>query len=250
MDHHDLWDPARADVDARIDDEGVRWITFSREDQRNALTVGDLRAAHALVLQSPAPAAVVFTGAGNRAFSAGMHLRCFDGLTRETARELIVAVRDLLAAVRTLPVPTVSAVRGYCLGAAFELALVCDLRVASDDAGFGLPEVKVGVPSVLDAALLQQHIGLSKAKELLLTGDIYSAAEMERFGLLNAVVPGDQVIATTRRLLKRITVHTTDAIAAQKRLFDTWQHSFLTDGAAISVEEFARSFAPGADDHP
>src|SRR5215212_7675644 len=138
----------------------------------------------------PAPRAAVLTGTGERAFSAGMHLDAFRSLTPETARRLIVTVRDCLAALRKAPFPTISAINGHCLGVAFEMALASDLRIAADHATVGLPEIQVGIPSVVDAALLQQHVGLSKAKELILTGDLYPVRDLEPLGLFNAVVPG------------------------------------------------------------
>src|SRR5262245_21354487 len=144
------------------------------------------------------------TGAGERAFSAGMHLDAFHDLTPEAARRLIVAVRDCLAAVRLAPFPTISMINGHCLGAAFEIALACDLRIAASHATVGLPEIQVGIPSVVDAALLQQHIGLSKAKEMILTGDLFPVAELEPLGLFNAVVSADDLRAATQRMLDRV----------------------------------------------
>jgi enoyl-CoA hydratase len=133
-------------------------------------------------------------------------------------------------------------VNGYCLGAAFELALACDIRIAADSAQFGLPEIKVGIPSVIDAALLQQHVGLSTAKEMILTGDLYPAADLARRGALNAVVPAADLHAETRRMLARLTGHSPAAMAAQKRLFETWQNTTLAAGIEASVSEFAAVF--------
>src|SRR5581483_11888137 len=98
----------------------------------------------------PEVTGLVFTGSGERAFSAGMNIEAFTGLLAAVMR-----------AIRQAPVVTVAAVSGYCLGGAFELALACDLRVVTTTAAFGLPEIKVGVPSVIDAALLPGFVGLS-----------------------------------------------------------------------------------------
>lgn len=126
--------------------------------------------------------AIVFTGAGDRSFSAGVHVDAFLDLTPRSARELIRDLKALPEAIRQALIPTVCAVNGYCLGGAMELAMVCDVRVAARSARFGMPEIKVGIPSVLDAALLQQHVGLSRAKEMLLTGDLYGAETLEQWG--------------------------------------------------------------------
>lgn len=221
----------------------VRWIRFSRPDALNALTMDDLASARRWVLDpGTGVRALVFTGDGERAFSAGMHVATFSGLDVSGARTVIGAVRDFLAAVRTSPLVTAAAIRGYCLGAAFELALACDLRICAQDAQFGLPEVKVGIPSVADAALLQQHVGLALAKEVILTGDLYPAADLLTRGLLNKMVPPDQLQAETVALIGRVTRHTATVIASQKRLFEVWQNTGLVAGADVSVDEFAAMF--------
>jgi enoyl-CoA hydratase len=232
-----------AAIEVHDDEDGVRWITFSRPEKLNALLPEDLEAiTRALTDLRPAPRAAVLTGAGERAFSAGMHLDAFRDLTPDSARALIETVRDCVGSVRTAPFPTVSMLNGHCLGVAFEIALASDLRVAASHATVGLPEIKVGIPSVVDAALLQQHVGLSKAKEMILTGDLYPVIEMEKVGLFNTVVPAEELLAATRGLLARVTPWTPTAIAAQKRLFEIWQNTTLADGIAASVDEFARVF--------
>jgi enoyl-CoA hydratase len=229
-------------VHSQVADD-VLFITFSRPAQLNALTVADLGEVRALVAE-PADhvRAVAFTGAGDRSFSAGMHVDTFADLGPASAREVIGQVRDCLAAVRTTPLPTVAMINGYCLGVAFELALACDLRVAADDAQFGLPEVKVGIPSVADAALLPGYVGLGRAKEIILTGDLYPAADLDRWGLLNRVVPRDRLEDEALRLLSRVTRHTRTVLASQKRLFEVWQNAPLSEGIRVSTEEFARVF--------
>jgi enoyl-CoA hydratase len=232
-----------AAIEVRDDGDGVRWITFSRPEKLNALQPEDLEAiTRALTDRSPPPRAAVLTGSGERAFSAGMHLDAFQGLDPDSARALIETVRDCVGSVRTAPFPTISMLNGHCLGVAFEMALACDLRVAARHATVGLPEIKVGIPSVVDAALLQQHVGLSKAKEMILTGDLYPITDLEPLGLFNVVVPAEELESATRRLLARVTPWTPTVVAAQKRLFEIWQNSSLTDGIAASVDEFSRVF--------
>jgi enoyl-CoA hydratase/carnithine racemase len=120
--------------------------------------------------------------------------------------------------------------------------LVSDIRIAVPHATFGLPEIKVGVPSVCDIALLQQHIGLAKAKEVILTGDNYSVEELAPYGFLNVVVPADDLVAETKRMLARVVRHTRTVTAAQKRLFEIWQTTSLTTGIDMSVDVFASVF--------
>ncbi|MFN8636627.1 MAG: enoyl-CoA hydratase/isomerase family protein [Chloroflexota bacterium] len=230
-------------IQVRDDQDGVRWITFWRPKKLNALLPEDLDAiTHALSEQTPTPRAAVLTGSGERAFSAGMHLDAFHGLNPATARRLIEQVRDCVGSVRKAPFPTVAAINGHCLGVAFEMALACDLRVAADHATVGLPEIKVGIPSVVDAALLQQHVGLSKAKEMILTGDLYPVAELAPLGLFNAVVSPEQLLEATHKMLARVTPWTPTVVAAQKRLFEIWQNTTLQDGIEASVVEFSQVF--------
>jgi enoyl-CoA hydratase len=223
--------------------DDVLFITFSRPAQLNALTVADLAEITALVTNPAGQIrALVFTGAGSRSFSAGLHVDTFTDLGPASAGDVIGQVRDCLAAVRTTPLPTAAMINGYCLGAAFELALACDLRVATEEAQFGLPEVKVGIPSVADAALLAAFVGLGRAKEIILTGDLYPAADLDRWGLLNRVVPRADLEAETLGLLSRITRHTRTVLASQKRLFEVWQNTPLSEGIRVSTKEFAQVF--------
>lgn len=226
------------------DADEVRWIRFQRPEKLNALTLDGIRQGTDLVAHAPRHTrAAVFEGAGDRSFSSGVDVGQFRGLTPERAREFITELGRFLDAVRTAPYLTVCAINGYCLGAAMELAMVTDLRIAADTASFGMPEIAVGIPSVLDSALLQQHIGLTRAKEVLLTGWRYPAAELDRWGFLNAVVPAAELTATVRRFLDGTTRHSPAAVAAQKRLFETWQNEPLGTSLAVSVDEFAGVFA-------
>jgi enoyl-CoA hydratase len=236
-------DLSRPAVDLR-EDGGIWWITFNRPEASNAFTLADLDRLFQIFEEAgDRPQAAVLTGAGRKSFSAGMHLKAFSELTPERAREFIVKNRKVLAAVRTAPFPTIAAINGHCLGTGLGLALVSDIRIAVPHATFGLPEIKVGVPSVCDIALLQQHIGLSKAKEVILTGDSYPVEQLLPYGFLNAVVPADELIVETKRMLGRLVRHTRTVVTAQKKLFETWQNTTLTAGIDMSVEVFASVFA-------
>jgi enoyl-CoA hydratase/carnithine racemase len=233
----------RPSVSTRVAGD-VRWIVLDRPAKLNALTVADIREITRLVADpGPGTRGLVFTGAGTRAFCAGVHTATFVDLDPAGARVFIAELRDCLRAVRTSPLPTAAMVHGYCLGAGFELALACDVRVSTPDSQFGLPEVKVGIPSVIDAALLPAHIGLAMAKELILTGDSYPSIEMHRLGLLNRVVPASRLKEETEELLARMTRHTQVAVASQKRLFEIWHNRPLADAIDESVDEFASVFS-------
>src|ERR1700730_6563979 len=235
-------DLGTAAVDLREED-GVWWITFDRPEASNAFTLADLdRLSEIFEEAGDRPRAAVLTGAGQTSFSAGMHLAAFEELTPQRAREFILRNRRLLGAVRTAPFPTIAAINGHCLGTGLGLALVSDIRIAVPHATFGLPEIKVGVPSVCDIALLEQHIGLTKAKEVILTGDSYRVEQLAPYGFLNAVVPADELTEETKRMLARVVRHTRTVMTAQKRLFEIWQTTNLTAGLDMSVDVFAGVF--------
>jgi enoyl-CoA hydratase len=229
------------------DEHGTRWITVSRPEIANALYLDDLDViAGAVTGAGPGVRAIVVTGAGERSFSAGMHVDTFAGGDPAGARAVISRVRDFLAAFRLSPLPTIAMINGYCLGAAFELALACDLRVACPEARFGLPEVRLGIPSVVDAALLHHYVGLSRAKEIILTGGMYSVADLAPAGLANRVAERGQLRAAAGELLAGLRELTPQVIAAQKALFETWLNTGLQAGIDASVEVFAGLFADPA----
>jgi enoyl-CoA hydratase/carnithine racemase len=225
------------------DENGVRWITLDRPEIRNALYAEDLaRIRQAVTGIDDSVKAIVLTGSGERAFSAGMHMDTFTGAEPEDGRAVISGVRDCIGAIRLALVPTVAMINGYCIGAAFEMALACDLRVAHPDVRFGLPEVRLGIPSVVEAALLYHYVGLSKAKEIILTGDLYPVTEFAAHGLINRMVEPRKLRTATLELLGSVTASTREVIAAQKGLFETWLNYGLQHGIDNSIDVFADVF--------
>src|SRR5437867_1492606 len=163
--------------------DGVAWCTLDRPPL-NLLEPGLIRAVRATfdaLAADRATRVAVLTG-GGRAFTAGMDVRVLRDLDTARAKELITALHAAIDAVHQAPFPVIAAVNGACLGAGFELALACDLRVAVAGASLGLPEVRVGVPSVLQAALLPPLVGPGRAAELLLTGEPITAVRPREWG--------------------------------------------------------------------
>ena len=220
------------------------WVTFDRPEKLNIVHPEDLGELRDVIAGLPAGVrAIVFTGAGQAAFSAGMNTEAFVGLTPARARALIGDLAHVMRAIRHSPVVTFAAVSGYCLGAAFELALACDLRVVAPTASFGLPEIKVGVPSVIDAALLPAFVGLSKAREMVLTGDIYTLDQLPSGTIANVVAEPGELAAAAEGLLDRVAAHPPAVTAAQRRLFDVWLNNPLDASVNASMTEFAEVFA-------
>jgi enoyl-CoA hydratase len=219
------------------------WVTFDRPEKLNILHPQDLSELRDVITDLPADVqAIVFTGAGHAAFSAGMNIEAFAGLTPARAHALIGDLAQVMRAIRHSPVVTVAAVNGYCLGAAFELALACDLRVVTPTASFGLPEIKVGVPSVIDAALLPAFVGLSKAREMILTGDIYNLDQLPPGSIANVLAEPGELASAAEALLDRTATHPPTVTAAQRRLFNVWLNNPLDTGVNASMTEFANVF--------
>jgi len=193
--------PVRSQVE-----DGQALLTIDRPAARNALSpevVQGLRAALARAEADPSVRVVVLTGAGDRVFSAGGDLGTApDGfLAGHALRREYGALLEALAAS---PLPTIARVNGHALGGGLGLVLACDLAVAVDSAELGTPETDVGLFPMMVLAWLQRHVGRKRALELLLTGDRLKAEEGLRWGLLNRVVPREELDAATRALAARL----------------------------------------------
>lgn len=194
-------------------------------------------------LAADAGVRVAVLGSGGRAFSAGMNVHVLRDLGVPGARRLITALHEAIARVHQAPFPVVAAIDGPCLGAGFELALACDLRVASSRARFGLPEVRVGVPSVIEAALLPGLVGPGRAAELLLTGEAVGAEEALAWGLVNRAVPPEALREAAAALVERILAGGPTAIRLQKELMIRWRSTDLASAIAYGLNAFAVTFA-------
>jgi enoyl-CoA hydratase len=180
-----------------------------------------------------------------RAFSAGMDVRVLAGLEAAGARAFIISLHEAIEAVHHAPFPVVAAIHGPCLGAAFEVALACDLRVTAADATFGLPEVRVGVPSVIEAALLPPLVGPGRAAELLLTGEVIGADRALAWGLVNRVVDGSALRAAVQEMVNKILAAGPRAVRLQKELMLRWRYADLATAVRHGIEAFAAAYATG-----
>lgn len=200
--------------------DGVYQITLHRPEVRNALCMQmwqELGLALDQVDSQPDAVAVVITGAGEH-FSVGLDLKELKALGAEAAPRALRIVEETLIRLENLPVPTVAMVRGFALGSGAELALACDLRVAASDARFGLPFARVGL--MVSAQMLQRFVyafGMSMTKELLFTGRHIDAREAQAAGLVNRVVPVDQLDAVTWQIVDEIRQCSPSALRAAKR---------------------------------
>ena len=223
---------------------GCAWVTLDRPPL-NLLVPDMLRAVRdefQALVRDPAVRAAVITGAG-RATTGGMQVQVLRELDPASAKALITLVHEAIHAVHEAPFPTVCMVNGACLGAGFELAMACDMRVAATAATLGLPEVRVGVPSVVEAALLPGIVGPGRAAEILLTGDPVSAEQALQWGLVNRVVPPDALRAATGELVDKILACAPSAIRIQKELIIRWRNTDQRTAIEYGINAFAQSYA-------
>ena len=199
-------------------------VCIDRPHKRNALTrtlIQSLTRELDRLAQVRDVRGIVLAGAGP-SFCAGVDLHEFADGDAESANDLISGLQRLCKTARLHPKPIACAIQGHCLGGALEIAACCDFRVCAPDAQLGMPEVFLGIPSVIDAVMLGHVIGVGRARELLLTGDSISGETAYAWGLATCLAPPAELIATACTLLSRVTRHDPDVIASQKRLHQEW----------------------------
>jgi len=190
--------------------------------------------------------AVVVTGAGEKAFIGGAKIEELGALDPASARSFITLVHEACAAMRDCPLPVVARINGYCIGAGLELAAACDLRIAAANATFSMPEVRLAIPSVVEAALLPRLIGTGRARWLVMTGEGIDAEQALAWRLVEQVVPAESLDAALDRTLESILACDADALRAQKRLCHLWEEAPLDACVRTSIDEFARAYESGA----
>ena len=237
---------------ARLDERGVAVVTIDNTARLNALStrvMETLIAAVEALERQPGLRAVVLRGAGERAFIGGADINEMAALDAQSARGFITLVHRSCDAIRRLPVPVIARLQGYAFGAGVEVAAACDIRIAAIGSQFGMPEVRLGIPSVVEAALLPQLIGWGRTRRLLLTGDTIDAATALAWGLVEEVAPIELLDQAIDRILDSILASGPQAIRLQKALIDAWeglplreaiQHGIDSFGAAWQTDEPAR----------
>jgi enoyl-CoA hydratase/carnithine racemase len=187
---------------------------------------------------------VVVTGSGERAFCAGSHIGEFEALRGRVAEGKLLLEKLVYRQLAELPMPTIAAIEGDALGGGLELALCCDLRVASARARLGMPEVHLAViPGSGGTQRLPRIVGLARAKELILTGRIISAEVAERIGLVNQVVPAGEARGAADALADEIAARGPLAVREAKRLIDGALDLDLDAGLAAELDASERVFA-------
>ena len=201
-------------------------VTVSNPEKRNSLGIAgkqQLAETFGRLARDPLLRVAVLTGAGDRSFMAGADLAEMKDLTRARARKFFTWTHRACAAIRALPVPVIGRINGYCFGAGMELAASCDMRVSVTTAKFGMPEVRFGVPSGMEACLLPQLIGWGKTRELVYTGDHIDAAEAQRIGFLEKLVEPGALDEAVEQWITSILAAGPRAVRLQKALIRDWE---------------------------
>lgn len=197
--------------------EGIFTITVNRPDKLNALnnkTLQEIRTAIQKAYDEDDIRGVIITGQGEKAFVAGADIKEISELTDLNARKFAESGQEIFMLIENCPKPVIAAVNGFALGGGCELAMACHIRIASDNAKFGLPEVNLGIiPGFGGTQRLTQHVGKGKAFEMMMTGDMISAAEAAKLGLVNHVVSPVDLSKYVLDLMTKITSKAPVAIA-------------------------------------
>jgi enoyl-CoA hydratase/carnithine racemase len=226
----------------------IAWVTVNNESRRNALTsalMNQLIEVFRKLAANETLRAVVLTGAGDKAFIGGADIEEMAGLKPSQAKAFITRLHLVCQAIRDTPVPVIARIQGYALGGGMEVAASCDLRIAGDKACFGMPEVRLGVPSVIEAALLTRLIGWGWTRRLLLLGERISAQDAQGCRLVECVVENDQLDHAVEEWLAMLVSAGPIAIRAQKALIKKWEDASISQAITLGIEAFRAAYEGG-----
>lgn len=188
---------------------------------------------------------IVLTGAGEKAFCAGTDIKDIADLNSIEGEQMFWTEHRLHDAIRHCRKPVIAAIKGYALGSGCLLAITCDYSVVSDSAKLGFPEMKVGVPSAIEIALLPKLVGLAKTREMVYFGEMLDAQEAWRSGLVNRVVPRDEVMKTAEETARKFMELSPTALRLQKEIIQKWIETDFTAAVESSIYATGVAFSTG-----
>ncbi len=224
----------------------VAFVSIDNQSKLNSLSspvMGQLIARFAELAIDASLRAIVLSGAGGKAFIGGADIDEMAALAGPAqARAFILKVHGCCQAIRDTPVPVIAAINGWCLGAGLEVAAACDLRLAANTAMFGMPEVRLGLPSVVEAALLPSLIGWGRTRRILMTGETFGAAEALAWGLVEEVHTTSSLPAAIDALVGQLLEAEPQAVRNQKTLMQRWEELPMSAAIAAGVDAFEQAW--------
>jgi enoyl-CoA hydratase len=224
---------------------GIATISIDNPARLNCLGLAQITGfidAVTALADDPDLRVLVVTGEGDRAFIGGANLHELAALDPPKSRDFLTLIHRMCKVLRDLPVPVIARVNGFCLGAGLELMAACDMHIASDNAMFGMPEVKIGLPSVVEAALLPQLIGWGRTKLLLYTGDNIDARTALEWGMVEKVVPAAELDTALAEWTRSIVESGPRAIRLQKELIREWEAMPVNDAIEAGIRCIVRAY--------
>ena len=225
----------------------IQYIIINRESKLNALNKATLEELHIAISEAftnPTVGGIIITGAGQKAFVAGADISEFAALDKDGGRNLSrEGQTNVFDQIEHGPKPVIAAVNGFALGGGLELAMACHIRIASDNAKMGLPEVTLGlIPGYGGTQRLTRLVGKGKALEMIMTADMITAAEAYQYELVNHVVSQDALLSKAEEILNKILLRAPLAIASAIKAVNAATDPAV-NGFDVEIEEFARCFA-------
>jgi enoyl-CoA hydratase len=230
------------------DDRGVATLWICNAGPLNILSsqvIHGVRDGLRALASDRALRVLIVRGESERSLVGGADIREMATLDQKSAEIFITALRDLCEDVRNFPVPVIARLPGWCLGGGLEFAAACDFRVAAPDAKFAMPEVRVGIPSVIQAALLPRLIGWGRTRWLLLTAATIDARTALSWGLIDAVAAAGGLDMAVDEVVRSLLECGPEAIRAQKSLLRQWEDLPLKESIDVSIGVFGRAYLTG-----
>jgi enoyl-CoA hydratase len=227
------------------DQRGVVRLNICNAGSLNILgsaVINGVREGLETLAADPAVRVLVLGGQSQKSMIGGADIKEMVGLDQTSAEAFITRLRDLCEAVLNFPAPVIARMPGWCLGGGLEVAAACDFRVAALDAKFGMPEVRVGIPSVIHAALLPRLIGWGRARWLVMTAENIDAPTALAWGLVDVVAAEGGLDAAVEHTINTLLQCGPQALRAQKALLRQWQELPLTESVNLSIGVFGKSF--------
>jgi enoyl-CoA hydratase len=227
------------------DPRGVVRLTICNAGSLNILgsaVINDVREGLEALAADRQIRVLVIAGQSEKSMIGGADIKEMAKLEQASAEKFITRLRDLCEAVRAFPAPVIARMPGWCLGGGLEVAAACDFRIAAHDAKFGMPEVKVGIPSVIHAALLPRLIGWGRARWLVMTAENIDAPTALAWGLVDVVAPEGGLDAAVERTVNNLLECGPEALRSQKALLRQWEELPLKQSVDLSIGIFGQSF--------